>query len=463
MRSSRNRWSPVLVEPEPVQDRLDRRGHVEQFCLQLMAGRGATLHLVDGEWGSGKSVFLKMCAAELQQDEYRSPRVFEFNAWSQSYTKNPLLDLTYYMSAVFSGSRTFRLRRAAKRIAGHVAVGVSDIVASRTMGFVNLKVFFSRSSNEWSLAQQRLKSFQRQLAKLAGPQPLVLLIDEADRCDPSYTVRLLEQVHFLFQVPGVYVVLAVNQPVIESSVQRIHGDQCDASQYLRGIVSRSIRLPGAAARDVSGMVADSLKAAGWADKIQDDCFRAICDILALVPLYGYGGIRNVEHTVALAARLFGDEANLPETTRYSGCLPQSELPVFVAVLVVLRMVSPEAYRRLIQRPTDGAGACELLHAGLDSENSRRDADFDAARCLQTLSTYLLALGGTAEDGHGPVLEGLGLSSPFGPDELAEIREAVKGLRVAHHGADHYQALDSREIEMPIRHWATLVNRALPPD
>lgn len=461
MLSRRTRWSPVLVEPKPVHDRLGREGHVKEFCERLMAGEGASLHLVDGEWGSGKTVFLGMCAAQLQQEAPQSPRVFEFNAWTQSHTKNPLLDLTFYMSTVFSKSRTYRLRKAAKRIAGHAAVGVSDIVAGRTMGFVNLKVFFGPNRNQWVLAQQRLEGFQQQLSKLAGESPLVLFIDEADRCDPQYAVQLLEQVHFMFQVPGVYVVLAVNQEVLEHSIRRIHGEQCDASQYLRGIVNRSIQMPTVAARDVSRMVSDSLKAAGWADKIDAASFQAICDMLALVPLCVHGGLRNVEDSVRLTARLFADDGSSPVEPRYTGQLPESELPVFVASLVVLRLISPDAYRRLLLRPTDGADACESLHTRLDGKFSHRDTDFDAMHCLQTLCTYLLALGGTPEDDQGPVLDHLGFSSVFQHEALAEMRQAIAGLRKAHHGVDDYGALEHREIEMPIERWGSLVNRAIP--
>ena len=426
-----------------------------------MAGEGSSLHLVDGEWGSGKTMFLQMCAAELRQHEPRPPRVLEFNAYSQSYTKNPLLDLTYNITETLSELRTYRLRRSARQAARHIALTLDGLIASRTYGLVSLKGLLGRRRSQWEQTRDRLASFQRQLTALTDDRPLVLLVDEVDRCEPDYAVRLVEQAHLLFDVPGVFVVLAVNRQALEHAIRQARGNHYEATSYLESTVNQSLQLPHALARHVIGMVGDGLDAAGWAKRIDPGAFRQICEILALVPFCTYGSYRNVARATELGTQLLRVARESTGTTGYSGRLTADKIAGFAAALVTVRLISPDTYRRLLQHPTDGVGACAELHGSLDDRFDARYTDADAMRCLQTLCTYLAALGGTAEDSQGPVIENHGLGSSFASAALAEMRAAVMELRIAHHGVADYGALPRPQIELPLRNWGALVNTVLP--
>ena len=50
---------------------------------------------VRGDFGDGKSAFLRMCVAHLRNQE--TP-VVEFNAWLQGHTEDPLRDLISVLS-----------------------------------------------------------------------------------------------------------------------------------------------------------------------------------------------------------------------------------------------------------------------------------------------------------------------------------------------------------------------------
>ena len=448
-------------DTEPVADRFERHSLVVRFCEELMTGEGSSLHLVDGEWGSGKSVFLQMCAAELRRREHPTPRVLEFDACQQSYTKNPLLDLTYHVTETLNRARGRRLRRHAELAARHIALTLDGMVASRTYGLVSLKAVLGRRGNEWEQAKDRLESFQRQLGSLTDDGPLVLLVDEVDRCEPEYAVKLLEQAHLMFDVPGVYVVLGVSRQALEHAIRRARGQHYEATSYLQSIVGQSLQLPHAAARHVVGMINDGLEAAGWAKRIEPGSLRQICEIWALVPFCTYGSYRNVATATDLGTQLLHVAGASTGTTGYSGRLTADKLAVFGSALVALRLISPDTYRHILRHPTDGVGACALLHGSLEDRFDARYTDADAMRCLRTLCTYLAALGGTAEDDQGPVVENAGLGSSFGADELAEMRTSIARLRTAHFGAPDYGALPRPEIELPLRNWGALVNTVLP--
>ena len=64
--------------------------------------------------------------------------------------------------------------------------------------------------------------------------PLIVIIDELDRCHPSYALELLATVRHLFNVDGVVkIVLAINRAELAHSVQSIYGPDFSADRYLR--------------------------------------------------------------------------------------------------------------------------------------------------------------------------------------------------------------------------------------
>lgn len=73
--------------------------------------------------------------------------------------------------------------------------------------------------------------------------PLVVVIDELDRCRPSYAVELLETAKHLFSVDGVVFVLALTRAELARSVKILYGDGFDATGYLRRFIDVDFRLP----------------------------------------------------------------------------------------------------------------------------------------------------------------------------------------------------------------------------
>ncbi len=94
--------------------------------MQRVDGHGVVS--IDGPWGSGKTAFVKMCAAVLRG---RSVPVVEFNAWQQSYTNNPLVDVVSAIAAELGGSLRDDLKRALIDGSWHLAKVASRGVIDR--------------------------------------------------------------------------------------------------------------------------------------------------------------------------------------------------------------------------------------------------------------------------------------------------------------------------------------------
>ena len=73
--------------------------------------------------------------------------------------------------------------------------------------------------------------------------PLVVMIDELDRCRPSYAVELLETAKHLFDVDQIVFVLAVNRKQLAHTVRALYGNKFEAEAYLHRFIDLDVHLP----------------------------------------------------------------------------------------------------------------------------------------------------------------------------------------------------------------------------
>ena len=72
---------------------------------------------------------------------------------------------------------------------------------------------------------------------------MIVVIDELDRCRPSYAVELLEIAKHLFAVDHIVFVMAVNRSELAHSIKSLYGNDFDAQGYLRRFLDVDFRLP----------------------------------------------------------------------------------------------------------------------------------------------------------------------------------------------------------------------------
>ncbi len=73
--------------------------------------------------------------------------------------------------------------------------------------------------------------------------PIVILIDELDRCKPTYAIEVLEVIKHFFEAKGCTFLMATNTSVLEHSVKSVYGQNFGAKLYLRKFFDRKINLP----------------------------------------------------------------------------------------------------------------------------------------------------------------------------------------------------------------------------
>ena len=114
---------------EPFEkDLLNRKPRVEALTRVIVAEEGPAVISVNGGFGAGKTSFLKMLAANLRLHD--GVDVQEFNAWQQSYTEDPLIDLVVN-SARSSVSLMTSSAASCRSQNGHISI-VATSKGSRT-------------------------------------------------------------------------------------------------------------------------------------------------------------------------------------------------------------------------------------------------------------------------------------------------------------------------------------------
>jgi hypothetical protein len=73
-------------------------------------------------------------------------------------------------------------------------------------------------------------------------QPIVVIVDEMDRCRPTYAIKLLEEVKHLFDVPGLVFIFGMHGEQLSHAIRAAYGPEFDGRSYLRRFIGRRYRL-----------------------------------------------------------------------------------------------------------------------------------------------------------------------------------------------------------------------------
>jgi len=237
-----------VVEPEidPGEiwegDKLDRE-KIARRLTNIVEDQDAPFVIsLDGRWGTGKTFLLKRWQAQLEEDGFEA---IYFNAWEDDFCDDPLLAIIGQLSEHFENG-------SFKDVAIKVAsFGVGLITKQLTGTAIDVADFRPESVLDDYHEQRRTKQeMKQQLSALADHvrqetgHPLVFIIDELDRCRPTFAIELLERVKHIFDVPNIVFVFGINRGELVKSLKSIYGD-IEAGVYLRRFFDMEFVLPEA--------------------------------------------------------------------------------------------------------------------------------------------------------------------------------------------------------------------------
>lgn len=219
---------------------------------------GGTIALT-GEWGSGKTTFLRMWKQSLEDKQYP---VVLLNAWETEWAEDPLIAVIACirrscgqkeaLDDLLCIAKEF-VQQPRQMIRSIVKASIDNHIGDVSQSIEELTgQAFEKAVNSFDGKEKSMVSLKENLEKLAwnvnqessDEKPLVFIIDELDRCRPDYAVRMLEILKHFFVVKNIVFVCAVDKKHLEDSICGFYGsEKIKASEYLRRFFDLEISIP----------------------------------------------------------------------------------------------------------------------------------------------------------------------------------------------------------------------------
>lgn len=108
-------------------------------------------------------------------------------------------------------------------IEGTVSDSAKEIVNSASAGVEKLLIErFSEASKDTDIIEAFTKNLQSAIES-TGKKRLIFIIDELDRCQPSFSVEVLEKIKHFFNCEKVLFILSYNKEQLNQSIKHVYG------------------------------------------------------------------------------------------------------------------------------------------------------------------------------------------------------------------------------------------------
>jgi len=274
----------VLLSDEPTPDHnadgLKMRAYAEVIAGAALGTRGPFTIGVHGKWGEGKTSVLRQARSLIgsagEEGESAAITVW-FNAWQYDHEPYPLVPLALAIAEAVDrevpddekygkAGRWITLREIGAALRA-VAAGLTIKTPVLDLSGKEVLAEWDRSSAAEVGASLGSSVYQRAFALLQHAStigldqddesrrpPIVVFIDDLDRCTPERALRLLQSVRLVLSQPGFLYVLALDRdPVVHhlaceyEKLKMPNPEEC-ARNYLDKMIQLPLWIPPHAAR-----------------------------------------------------------------------------------------------------------------------------------------------------------------------------------------------------------------------
>ncbi|MFK5891926.1 MAG: P-loop NTPase fold protein [Pseudomonadota bacterium] len=263
-----------VAEDDLFQVDLFNRKPFAESLLNLVKSTNESLVIsINGEWGEGKTTFIKQWQTLL--NESKIPNMY-IDAFSNDFLDDAFITVTseiahFAEENTDNNSKVSDFKKTAVNVgtkllswSAKIAVKTATIGTIKDSDIEELEAIKNDISSGASsviggLIDDRFKSHKKDLALVETFQkllselpnqinkdndlPLIIIIDELDRCKPSFAVEILEKIKHLFSVENIFFVLVMNKKQLEESVKCIYGQGINAHLYLQKFINIETNLP----------------------------------------------------------------------------------------------------------------------------------------------------------------------------------------------------------------------------
>lgn len=313
-------------------------------------------------YGMGKTTFFRCWAQDLKNQGIMS---VTFNAWESDYSSDAF---SAFVSSVLKQLPSSDAKTQVKKKALQVGAALlrktpallAKAATKQIIGEDAAKELKNLSLSEDDLAgltesvaaemfdrqeqiQNAVADFRATLEKIITDElngELYILVDELDRCRPTYAVEVLERIKHIFSVKGAKFVIAIDHNQLQNAIKGVYGANIDATGYVRKFIDWNHNLSEPKRHQYVKYLYDDLFKIGTSgffrnrlkDHFSETRFRRMLNLL--VDAYDLS-LRDIDHyfTFLILVAASRDDKNV------------TEIEIYLAAF--FKCIFPSNYRNII--------------------------------------------------------------------------------------------------------------------
>jgi len=255
------RHKDLVIDPNDpfLNCKLDRKKYALTLTKLIEGFPEGFVLAINNEWGTGKTTFIKMWREYLLGKDFDT---LYFNAWENDFESTPLIAILSELKELIGKNNKDQFKTLLSKgvtltksvipliikslVDNYVnAKSITDAIEKISEGAVNV---LEEEVEEYSKKKKGLVEFRSELSKFlstrSSSKPLIFFIDELDRCNPKYSVEVLENIKHFFSVDGIVFVLSIDKHQLGNAIQGYYGsDKINTDSYLKRFIDLEFRMP----------------------------------------------------------------------------------------------------------------------------------------------------------------------------------------------------------------------------
>lgn len=197
--------------------------------------------LLNGAWGSGKSTFLNELEEKIIESENMN-LFLNYNAYEYDFYETPYIPFFASMENKLKlGKELDKLVKLTSNFGKGILVSLYAMIngfykkkfdvdlndiKDNIMGIENES--YKKDFDEFVSCKKKIET---KLKKCCSEEPQIFIVDELDRCKPSFAIDTLEIIKHFFDVENCIFIIAVDKLQLEESAKTIFGQEMDSEKY----------------------------------------------------------------------------------------------------------------------------------------------------------------------------------------------------------------------------------------
>ncbi|EHB1975537.1 NTPase [Salmonella enterica subsp. enterica serovar Typhimurium] len=241
-------------------DEFQRRNIAENIIKLLKPEADISPLVIDGAWGTGKSEFsIKLKNLIIEQET--ESKVVYVDAFKGDHAESPLLLITSAIASILPEEEKQNL---IKRSLPAIRFGLKTVLKAGAGWFLRQEASevaeefqdaMKKASNaaidgtienileDHMESEKNINSLKSCIEDISNKQKIVIIIDELDRCKPSFSTNIIEKIKHIFDINNVFFILVTNTEQLKASINHIYGYSINSQKYLDKFIKYTITLP----------------------------------------------------------------------------------------------------------------------------------------------------------------------------------------------------------------------------